>query len=170
MTEWIEQWMYIKFCMKLEHSLVETIQMIQKATAIGNWQLAASSQQCICSCIRSHAEFFGETSNHPGDSAPLPRFGALWHLTFPKTKITFERKEISDCWWDSENMMGQLMAIGRTAWGPKVPTLKRTDASLSYVQCIWHLISSLINVFIFHSAWLDTFWTDLIHTCIHMYT
>ena len=25
--------------MKLEHSLVETIQMIQKATAIGNWQL-----------------------------------------------------------------------------------------------------------------------------------
>ena len=29
------------------------------------------------------------------------RFGALWLLAFPKAKITFESKEISDCWWDS---------------------------------------------------------------------
>ena len=43
----------------------------------------------------SSAEVFGETSNHPGDSAPLQsRFGALWLVTFPKTKITFEREEI----------------------------------------------------------------------------
>ena len=44
----------------------------------------------------SRAEFFGET-NHPGDSAPLQsRIGALQLLAFPKTKITFEREEISD--------------------------------------------------------------------------
>ena len=44
----------------------------------------------------SHAEVFGDTSNHPGDSVPLqPRFGALRHLAFPKTKIIFERDEIS---------------------------------------------------------------------------
>ena len=66
-----------------------------------NWWLAAS-QQCSLSCITSCAEFFGETSNHPGDSTPLqPRFEALWLLAFPKTKITFEREEISDRWWDS---------------------------------------------------------------------
>ena len=89
-----------KFCAKLGHSSIETIQMIQKATAMGNWWLAASSQQCLY--IMSRTEFFCETSNHPGDSAPLqPRFGALWLLAFPKTKITFEREEISDCWWDS---------------------------------------------------------------------
>ena len=35
MTEQVEQ--EIKFCFKLKHSSVETIQMIQKATAIGNW-------------------------------------------------------------------------------------------------------------------------------------
>ena len=76
--------------------------MIQKATAMGNWWLAASSQQHACSCISSHAESVGETSNHSGDSAPLePRFGALQLLDFPKTKITFEREEISDHWWDS---------------------------------------------------------------------
>ena len=69
---------------------------------MGNWWLAASSQQCIYSCIRSCVEFFGKTSNHPGDSAPLqPRFGTLRLLAFPKTKINFEREEISDHWWDS---------------------------------------------------------------------
>ena len=103
MTERAEQGICIKFCVKLEHSSPKTIQMIQKATARGNWWLAASLWQCACSCITSHAEFFGKTSNHPGDSAPLqPRFGTLGLLDFPKTKITFEREEeISDRRWDS---------------------------------------------------------------------
>ena len=48
-----------------------------------------------------------------------------------------------------------------------MPTLKGTEASLSYVQCFLYLISSSINVFIFHITWLDTFWTVLIHiTCL----
>ena len=47
-------------------------------------------------------EFFGETSDPPCDSALLqPIFGTLWLLAVPKTKITFEREEISDCKWDS---------------------------------------------------------------------
>ena len=102
MTERVEQRICIKFCLKLEHSSMETIQMIQKATAVGNWWLATSSQQCTCLCIMFHAEFFGKKSNHPGDSSLLqPRFGTLQLLDFPKTKITFEREEISDHWWDS---------------------------------------------------------------------
>ena len=102
MAEQVEQWTCIKFCIRLEHSSTETIQMTQKAAGMGNWWLAASSRQCAHLCITSHAEFFGKTSNHPGDWDPLqPRFGALWLLAFPKTKITFEREEISDRWWDS---------------------------------------------------------------------
>ena len=102
MTEQVEQWIFITFCVKLEHSFVETIQMIQKATATGNGWLAASSWQHTYSCITFHEEFFCETSNYPGDSAPLqPRFDALWLLAFPKTKITFEKEEISDHQWDS---------------------------------------------------------------------
>ena len=107
MTERAEQWICIKFCIKLEYSSTQTIQMIQKATAMGNWWLATSSQQCTHSWITSHAEFFSETSNHPGDSVPLqPRFGALWLLAFPKTKITFEREEIADHQWDSGKYNG----------------------------------------------------------------
>ena len=54
----------------------------------------------ITMCLLMHyvpCRVFNETSNHPGDSAPLqPRFGILQLLAFPKTEITFEREEISD--------------------------------------------------------------------------
>ena len=146
MTERVEQWICIKFCVKLEHSSMETNQVIQKATAMGNCWLAASSQQHAHPCITSCAEFVGKTSSYPGDSAPLqPRFGNLLLLAFSKTKITFEREEISDCWGQcmQANTMGQLMVIGRTAsqlWGTKVPTLKGTEMSLSYVQCFLYLL------------------------------
>ena len=107
MTEQVQQQICIKFCIKLEHSSPETIQMIQKAVTTCNWWLAALSRQCACSCITAHAEFFDKTASHPGDSAPLqPRFGALWLLAFPQTKITFEREEISGCQWDSGKYNG----------------------------------------------------------------
>ena len=97
MTEQVEQQICIQFCVKLEHSYMETIWVIQKAAAVGNWRLAASTRQCAHSCITSCAEIFGEISKHPVDPAPLePRFGTLQLLAFPKTKITFEREEISD--------------------------------------------------------------------------
>ena len=102
-SEGVEQYV----CIKLEHSSVETILMVQKATALGNWWLAASSQQCTLSHITSRVEFFGKTSNHPGDSATrYLRFGVLWLLVFPKTKITFEKSEVSDCHWDSAKYDG----------------------------------------------------------------
>ena len=140
--------------------------MIQKAASMGNWWLASSSQQHAHSCITCCTEFFGKTSNHPGDSAPLQhRFGTLWLLTFPKTKITFEREEISDCWQDSgnynweadgewESCVSSQGAYFEGDWGVTV-------------LCTMFLVSSSINVSIFHSTWLDTFWTDLI--CLSMY-
>ena len=84
MTERVEQWICVKFWVKLEHSSMEIIWMIWKAVAMDNWWLAASSQQHARSCITSRAELFCEPSNHPGDSALLqPRFGALWLLALP---------------------------------------------------------------------------------------
>ena len=37
MTERVEQQICIKFCIKLEHSSVETMSVIQKAMAVGSW-------------------------------------------------------------------------------------------------------------------------------------
>ena len=161
MPEQVEQRICTKFCVKLEHSSTETIWMIQKAAAMGNWWLAASSQQCTCLYIMSCV---GETSNHPGDSAP-------YHLDLvpcdfwllPKLKLPLKGKKFQTIDEIQENTMGQLMVTGRTVWSPKVPTLKRTEVSLSYIQCFLYLVSSSINVSIFHSTWLDTFQIDLVN-------
>ena len=129
--------------------------MIQKATAMGTWWLEASSRQRVCSCIISGAEFYGKMSNHPGDSAPLqPRFGTLWLLAFPKTKINFEREEISDHQWDSGK-------YDRTAHGDWKNYVKSQGA---YFEGDWGVIvlctmffvsvSSLVNVSIFYIIWL----------------
>ena len=76
---------------------VERCNVTKATAAVGNRWLAAASQQCAWSCILTHAEIFGETSNLPGDSAPLrPRFGALRLPPFPRIKIAFEREETSD--------------------------------------------------------------------------
>ena len=100
MTEQVEQQICLKFCVKLKCSSMETIWMIQKAAAMGNWWLAASSWQCTCSCVTSHAVYSQNIKSPRWFSPPQPRFGALWLLAFPKTKITFEREETLDHWWD----------------------------------------------------------------------
>ena len=160
-NDWVEQWICITFCSKLERSSTETIRMTQKAAAVGSWWLASSSRQCARSCITSDAEFFGETSNHPGDSAPYSPDLAPWNFwLFPKLKSSLKGKRFQTTDEIQENMMGQLMVIRRIVWGPKVPILKGTEASLSKVQCFLYHVSSSINVSIFHVTWLDTFWTD----------
>ena len=87
---------------------------------------------------------------------------------FPKLKSPLKMKKFQAVNEIQENMMGQLMLIGRIVWGPKVPTLKGTDTLLSYVQCFLYLLSSSINVSIFHITWLDTFLTDLIYVYIYV--
>ena len=163
MTKQVEQRICIKSCVKLEHSSMETIWMIQKATATGNWWLEASSWQCAHTCITSCAEFFAKHQItqvtwfllQPSQDV-VPR--NFW--LFPKLKSPLKGKRFQTINEIQENTM--LMAIGRTLWGPKVPHLKGTKVSLSYVQCFLYLVSS-INVSIFHITWLDIFWTGLVY-------
>ena len=108
---------------------------------------------------------FCKTSNHPGDSISSPYSSDsvpydFW--LFPKLKSPLKVKRFQTVDEIQENMTMQLMVIGRTAWGPKVPTLKETGALLFYVQYFLHLVSSSVNVSIFHIAQLNTFWTDLV--------
>ena len=67
---------------------------------------------------------------------------------FPKLKPPLKRKRFQIIDETQENTTGQLMMIGRTVWGPKVPTLKGTEASLSSVQYFLYLVSAP-NVFFF---------------------
>ena len=129
--------------------------MIQEAVAMGNWWLVASSGQLARSCITSSAELSGETSIHPGDSNHYsPDLLPCDFWLFPKLKLPLKGKRFQTINEIQENIMGQLMAIGRTVWGSKVPTLKGTEASLSYVHCFLYLVSLSINVSIFHGTCL----------------
>ena len=133
----------IKFCIKLEHS-----SMIQKATAMGNWWLAVSSHQHTCSCITSLQSYLVKhqitqvTQPHYCPAAVPSKF---W--LFPKLKSPLKGKRVQTVDETQENTTGQLMAIARTVWGPKVTTLKGTKASLSNVQCFLYLVPSSINVY-----------------------
>ena len=149
MIERVEQWICIKFCVKFQHFSVETIRMIQKATAMGNWSLAASSQQHACSWIISHKEFFFCETSHPGDSAPLQlSFGVLWLLPFPKTKITFEKEEILNHWWDSgkydrgtdgdwENCVRSQGAYFEGDWGVIIPCTMFLVSCIFFNKCLY---------------------------------
>ena len=122
---WLEQYICIQFCIKFEYSSTETIQMIQKAAAIDNWWLAASSQQCAYSRIHLVQRFFLQNIKSPrGLATPELRFGALQLLAFPKLNPSLKGKRFQTIDEIQENPMGQLMAMGRTVWSPMVPTLK----------------------------------------------
>ena len=100
-------------------------------------------------------QFFGETSNHSEDSAPLQaRFGALWLSAFPKPKITFEREEIPDHRWDSGKYDGAADGNWENCVRSQGGYFERDDPSLSYVQCFLYLVSSSVNVSNFHMTWL----------------
>ena len=114
--------------------------------ATGDWQLHHSNVPAHASCL---LQLFGKITHvtqphYSPDLAP----GDVW--LFPKLKSPLKGKSFQSINETQENMTGQLMETGRTVWGPKVPTLKGTEASLSFVS-------------IFHITWLETFSTDLIH-------
>ena len=143
MTEWVEQQICIKFCIKLEHSSTETIQMIQKTTAPGNWWLAALSQQC--SCIMSHAEFFLWNIKSPrwlSQSPYSPELAPCVCWLFPKLKASLKGKRFQAVNEIQENKTGQLMVIGRTVWGPRslLWTGLRHHCPMYNVSCILYLL------------------------------
>ena len=150
MTGQIEQPVCIKFCMTLEHSSVETIGMIQKAAAMGNWWLAAASWQCAYSCITFHVvqSFLAKFQITQVTQLPYsPDLVPCNFWLFPKLKSPLKGKRFWTIDKIQENTTGQLMVIGRTVWGPKVPTLKGTEVSLCHCPITMFLVSSSINVY-----------------------
>ena len=123
--------------------------MMKTATAMGNWWLAASSRQHSCSWITSCAEFFVKHEITQVTQPPYsPDLASCNFSLSPKLKSPLKGKRFQTVTEIQENMTEQKMVIGRTVWGPKVPTLKGTELSLSYVH-FFYLVSS-INVSIFH--------------------
>ena len=115
MNEGIQQRICIKFCIRLEPSSVKTIGMVQKATAMGNWWLAALSRQCARSCITSPAEFFEKHQiTQVTQHLYRPELAPCNLRLFPKLKSLLKEKRFQTINKIQENITGQLMMIGRT--------------------------------------------------------
>ena len=138
--------------------------MIQKLAAMGNrdWQLYRDYVPIHAS--RLVQNFLAKPQitqlTHPSCSPDLEPCN-FW--LFPKLKSPLKGKRFQTVDEIQENMAGQLMVIGSTVSGSKVPTLKGTKVSLSYVQYFLYLVFSVMNLCIFYSTWMDTFWTDLLY-------
>ena len=141
-NDWVSRaWIYIKFCIKLEHSFMEIIWMIQKTKAMGNWWLGSF---IMTSCLLMHHISCSSVVKHhitrwlSPSTAPLVPFN-FW--LFPKLKSPLKGKRFQTLNEIQENITGQLMAIGRTLWHPKVPTLKRDWDVI--VLCTMFLVSCI---------------------------
>ena len=125
---------------------------------MGNGWVAASSWQHICSFILSRAEFLVKHQITQVTQPPYsPDLASCNFWLFLKLKPPLKGKRFQTVNKFQENKTGQLMTIRRTVWGPKGPTLKGTEVSLSYVQCFLYLVTSSINISIFHITWLVFF-------------
>ena len=168
MTERVEQRICIRFCIKLEHSSMESIRIIQKVIGMGNWWLVALSRQCVHLCITSHAADFSQNIKSPRWLSPLQlRFGTLKLLAFPKVNITFQREELSEHQWDS----GKYNEVADSDWVNYVRSQGAyLEGDWGIILCTMFLVSSSINVSIYYNTWLDTFWTDYIYVYIYIHT
>ena len=132
-SKWLSKWSNESapnFALSLNIPLQNLCRWLKRLQlkATGDWQLHQDKAPTHASHLGQ--SFWWNIKSPRWLSPPQPRFGALWLLAFPKTKITFEFHTVDE---NQKSMMSQLMAIGRTAWGPKVSTSKRTEVSLSYV-------------------------------------
>ena len=151
--------------LKLEHSSVETIQMIQKVAAMGNWWLAASSRQHALSVPHVSCRGFWWNIKSPRWLTPLqPRFGTLPLLALPKLKSSLKGKRFQTVYDIQENTTRQLMVrMGELCEVPRCLIWRglRHHCPMYSVSCILYLLQQMSLYF--YSTWLGTFWTDLVH-------
>ena len=120
MTERVEQWICIKFYVKLEHSSVEMIWMTQKVAAmgIGDCQLHHNNVPAHASCLMQSflAKHQITQVTHPLYSSDLTPCG-FW--LFPKLKSPLKGKRFQIIYEIHENMTEQLMVIGELCEVPR---------------------------------------------------
>ena len=162
MTEWVEQQICIRFCIKFEHSSRETIQVIPKPQlrATGDWQLHHDNVPAHVSCpmqsfLVKHQITQVTQSPYSLDLVPCD----FW--LFPKLKSPFKGKRFQTVDEIQENTTGQLMVIGRTVWGTPQPQKcllwrgLRHHYPMYSVSCVLYLLQWMSLFFILY-GWIPS--------------
>ena len=108
--------------------------------ATGNWQLHHYNAPAHSSCLMW---FFGEISNHSGDSASLqPRFGALWLLAFLKTNHLWKGRDFRLLMRLRKIRKGSRWWLGELCVVPRCPLWRRLrrHCPMYNVSCILDLL------------------------------
>ena len=160
MTEWVELNLH-QFCIKLEHSSAETIQMIQKV--FGDDAMSAVQIKVWQKCLKNGQESIGcdphsgrpVTSRTPENvecvwaAINKDQWLTVWELDtdwgIPKTTVSeilmqiFGMKHVAKFvpWLllpkQKEHHVAVANDTGWTLWSPNIPILKEPEVSLSYV-------------------------------------
>ena len=140
MTKWVEQWICIKFSLSLNIPPWKLFRWFRRwqLWATGDWQLHHDNvpthiSHLVQSFLVKHQITQVTQASYSPDLVPCN----FW--PFPKLKSPLKARRFQTINEIQENMMGQLMMI-RTVWGPKVPTWKGTEASLSFIQRFLYLL------------------------------
>ena len=106
---------------------------------------------------------FWQNIKSPRWLSPLQlRFGTLRLLAFPKLKSPLKGNRYQTINEIQDNLIRQLMVIGRTVWGLEVPTLKGTEVSLSYAQSFVYLVI-FFNKCLYFSYYMVGYFLDRPH-------
>ena len=143
-NEWVEQWIASHFALSLSIPPGKLFRWFRRPQlwATGDWQLHQGN-------VPAHASRLMQTFlvKHQILQVTKPPYSpdlALWNFwLFPKLKSPLKGKRFQTIDEIQENMTGQLITVGRSAWGAKVPTLKGTEVSSFYVQ--WFYILYLLQ-------------------------
>ena len=96
---------------------------------------------------------------HSVSSGFSQNWNHLWKEKDLRLSMRF-RKIQQDSWWRFkqsilQSVLNSRRDAGRTVWGPKMPALKGTESSLSYVQCFLYLVSSsIMSLFFILHGWI----------------
>ena len=125
--------------------------------AIGDWQLHHNNMPIHTSCLVQsffvkHQITQGTQLPHSPDLVPCD----LW--VFPKLKSPLKGKRFQTVDEIQESITGKLMVIGRTVWGPKVPTLK--GAKVSVFLCMMFFGSCIFSKCLQFSYYMSGYLLD----------
>ena len=154
MIEQVKPWISIKFVLSLNIPLWKLFIWFRSLQlwATGDWQLHHNNMPAhISHLVQSFLVKHQITQVTQPSCSP----GFPWLLAFPKTKPTFEKKEISDL----QCNLGEYNGAADSNWENCVRSHSAYfEGDWGIIAlCTMVLVSSSINVFIFHSSWLDTF-------------
>ena len=151
MTERVEQQICIKLCVKFDIPQQKLFGWFRRPQlwTTGDWQLHHNNAPAHT--LRLVQFFLWNIKSPRWFSLLQPRCDALWLLAFPKTKITFEREEISDHWWDSGKYSGAADSDWKNCVRSQGAYLEGDWGITVLCTSLLYLVSPSINVSIFHS-------------------